>query len=265
MKDKKGKVSSNVANYNLLSLLYIELNINIFYTIYKMVYTMRLLHNDNIVSSSYMFQIAIYYNMWCYAYEYVSMLERKYKLLENIPKEKHLEAKTRIISSCHAIILSFLSVCYLSKMIHFNTWTICLPISGAFGLFDLTMITLNYETFKKGYFATSTHHLCLIFGPLFISLDNSKLCSQGYLFEITVPILDASWYLYNANMANNLLFKFNTILSIFLFFFFRVLNSAYLTYQVTNENIIFFISCWFFALNVYWFKKLICVVKKSIQ
>jgi len=226
-----------------------------------------LINNDDyVIPSIYASQVLIYFIIWCLSYKWYNDLVKKHNLLIKIPLEKHLEAKTRVISSLHAVILSFFSFCYLSGILNFESWTICLPISGGFGLFDLTMITLNYNKFKKGYFATSTHHLCLIFGPLTTTYNSSILISQAYLFETTVPILDVAWYLYNANKRNSFIFKFTSIISVLLFLVFRVFNSAYLTYSVINGNIaITFFSSYFFALNIYWFKKLVNVFLKELK
>lgn len=154
------------------------------------------------------------------------------------------------------MILALFSCGYLSNMVSFETWALCLPISGAYGLFDLTIVTLNYKMFKKGYFATCCHHFILIFGPLTTTLTCSRFISQAYLFEVTVPVLDLSWYLYQTNMKNTLFFKINSCFAIVLFLFFRVLNSTYLTYSVIyfNRTLVFFSTC-FWALNMFWFHK----------
>ena len=223
-------------------------------------------NSNHIISSIYISQVFIYFIIWGLSYKWCNDLVEKHNLLVKIPLEKRLEAKLRVISSIHAVILSFSSLCYLSGAIDFNSWVVCLPISGGFGLFDLTMVTFNYEKFKKSYFATSTLHFCLILGPLTTTFDSSIFISQAYLFETTVPILDTSWYMYNANMTDNILFKLNNILGLFLFLVFRVINSAYLTYSVINGNIIItFFSTYFFGLNIYWFKKLSTVIVTKLK
>lgn len=222
--------------------------------------------NNHILPSEYGCEIALYYILWCLSYEFIGSIVTKNNLFVKIPQEKHIEAKTRIISSCHAIILTLFSCCYLYKLISFDCWTLCLPISGAFGLFDLTIITLYYDNFKKGYLATCGHHLLLIFGPLTMTNQYSNAIAQAYLFEVTVPVLDISWYLYNANMNEGLMFKINSGLAIGLFVVFRVSNSLYLTISVMRgDTMIFFISCCFLALNIYWLKRLINVFIKGIK
>lgn len=225
-----------------------------------------LLDNDAIRMTCYFLQASTYFSAWCYMYQNLEAQQWVNRLICNVPREKRVEAKTRIVSSLHAIILALFSCGYLSNMVSFETWALCLPISGAYGLFDLTIVTLNYKMFKKGYFATCCHHFILIFGPLTTTLASSRFISQAYLFEVTVPVLDLSWYLYHTNMKNTLFFNVNSCLAIVLFLFFRVFNSTYLTYSVIyfDRKIVFFSTC-FWALNLFWFHKLVNVFWKSIK
>lgn len=225
-----------------------------------------LLDSDNIRMSGYFLQLSSYFSAWFYMYQNLESLQWCNRLICNVPQEKKVELKTRVIGSVHAIILALFSCGYLSNMLSFETWVLCLPISGAYGLFDLTIVTLNYKNFKKGYFAICCHHFILIFGPLSTTLVFSRLVSQAYLFEVTVPVLDLSWYLYQTNMKNSLFFKINSCFAIILFLYFRVLNSTYLTYSLFGiNNTLFIASSCFWSLNMFWFQKLVNVFWKSIK
>lgn len=234
---------------------------------YYTMFESDLVVNNQIDSAVYFNRVFVIFLIWCMSFKVVSILLNKYSMLDHIHSNRRLEAKTRIISSLHSVILSINSVCYLSNSIGYATWAYYLPISGAFGVFDLCIVTLNYESFRKGYWATCTHHIVLLLGPLLTTTRSSAYISQAYLFEITVPILDAGWYMYQTQMNDTLFFKSNSILAVAFFFIFRVLNSTYLTYitLIEHQFAIASVSSIFLFLNIFWFRGLIRVFVKGVK
>lgn len=210
----------------------------------------------------YFYYSGLYYVLWCIFYIYVNQLLKKYPVLNYLPPEKRFNGMTRIFSSLHAIILSTWTISYLTNIIEYELWTRCLPISAAFGTFDIYLITRNYKYFKKDYIIICCHHLVLIGAPLLFTEKYSTLCSRAYLSELTVPVLDISWYLYNTGLNNTLFFKFNTALSVLLFFVFRVLNNGYLLWELLYNQLYLLSLLDFFLLyiNINWFKILLTLV-----
>jgi len=197
---------------------------------------------------------------WCLYYFAICDTESiLFKYIRRLPDNKKIiECKSRIVSSTHAVILSFYSILYLNQIIGYNYWTTFLPICSSFGLFDLSLVTMNYSIFKKGYVPILVHHSLLVFGPLLITPENSHVMAQAFLFEITVPILDFNWYLYHTNKRDTLAFKMNSVVSILSFFFFRITNNCYLVTQSFQFNFKFqFIAFAFLFLNIHWFLNLI--------
>lgn len=202
----------------------------------------------------------IYYLcFWCF---YYSTLGEKSNYLSNflihLPESKMIEGKSRVVASIHAFILSFFSVLYLNGIIDYRYWISFLPICSSFGIFDLTLVTINYDIFKKGYIPILIHHGLLIFGPLLVSPENSHLMAQAFLFEVTVPVLDFNWYLYHTNQKDTMMFKINCLLSVISFLFFRVANNCYLLARSFKYNFKFqFVTLLFLCLNIHWFLKIV--------
>jgi len=221
-----------------------------------------LTHGGRVIPSVYLYETLLYYWVWWLIYESVGKVVTKYSLLHRLSIEKHTEAKTRIIGSIHALFITYYTCNYLTNNIEYREWTMCLPISSAYGLVDMTVLTLNYKHFKKGYRVICVHHLIMIFGPLTIIHEYGILCSRLYLFEITVPILDMSWYLYRTKQTASLVYKVNSVLTVILFLIFRIMNGGYLAYAVGTEHQYTFLmfALTFLGLNLYWFKCLVCVV-----
>lgn len=215
--------------------------------------------------SVYFFNTSKYFVMWCGYYMYITYLHNKKRLgINDLQEEKAIEAKTRIISSTHAILCCVYSSLYLINKIDYVVWLNHIPMSSGFGLFDAFIVTKNYNIFKKGYFPVILHHIVLIFGPLVMTKYISYFASQSYLFELTVPILDYNWLLYNKKKQNTTLFKINSGVSLFSFFLFRILNSLHLTYYIENKN--YFVKLFsfiFLLLNINWFYGLINLFIKS--
>ena len=223
-----------------------------------------LINNDYLQQSEYFFEASLYYILWSIFYLYINKILQKYPVINYLPPDKRVEGKTRIYSSLHAIILSTWSISYLRNIIEYKTWCYMLPLSGAFGLFDICIITLNYKNFKNQYFGIATHHLIVIFGPLLLLRENnSRIIAQSYLFEMTVPILDISWYLYYTGLNNTILFKINSLITLFLFLFCRVCNNIYLVYSTIYEKkyALTIVGIYLLYLNVTWFN----IVIKHLQ
>jgi|TARA_B110000285_G_scaffold1742_1_gene1837 hypothetical protein len=210
----------------------------------------------------YLYDTVLYYCVWWLIYESVGKIVTKYSLLHRLSIEKHTDAKTRIVGSIHAFIITYYTCNYLTNNIGYHEWAMCLPISSAYGLLDITVLTVNYKYFKKGYRAICLHHLILIFGPLTITPEYGMLCSRHYLFEITVPILDMSWYLYRTKQTASLVYKVNSVLTVILFFIFRIMNGGYLVYTLgtAHQYMALAGTLTFLGLNIYWFKSLVSVV-----
>ena len=220
----------------------------------------NILTNDNTIDSHvFFYNTGKYFAMWCGGYLYINYLDNKKRLgLNDLQETKLIEAKTRIISSTHAILCCIYSYLYLINNINFITWINHVPMSSGFALFDIIIVTKYYNIFKKGYIPIILHHTLLIFGPLFINSSNSYIISQSYLFEFTVPILDYNWLLYHKKKQHTTLFKVNCGISLFTFFTFRILNNLYLTYNIDNKNyIVKLFSLIFLSLNINWFYGLI--------
>ena len=226
----------------------------------------NIITNDNTINSHlYFLNTGRYFVMWCGSYMYINYLNNKKKLgLNELEETKVIEAKTRIISSAHAILCCIYSSLYLMNKIDYVVWVNHIPMSVGFAMFDVMIVTKHYNIFKKGYFPTILHHALLIFAPLVITPDKSYFTSQAYLFECTVPILDYNWLLYHKKKQNTTLFKINSSLSLFSFFVFRILNSLHIIYYISNNNyIIKLIALMFLSLNVNWFYNLIKQFIKS--
>ena len=226
-----------------------------------------LIKDDRVNPYTFFQEVFVFYIFWWMMYNKVSSAMVDNSLFNRLPIEKRIEAKTRIISSIHAIILTMGTTGYLLDYIDLYSWIQFLPLSSAFGLFDMTIITLNYKSFKKGYLSTGIHHFILIFGPLTITIESVITIAQSGMFETTVPLIDTSWYLYNANLTNTLVFKINSIIAIIVFFIGRVINSLHMTYKIMwcNNNTAIFFSFVFLALNIYWFKGLISVYMRTLK
>ena len=200
-----------------------------------------------------------YFLFWCLYYFAISEEDNiLFQFIQKLPQNKIIEGNSRIVSSSHAVILSFFSTLYLIGIVDYSYWTSYLPICSSFGVFDLSLITYYYSIFKKGYIPTLVHHTLLIFGPMVLTPQNSYLMAQAFLFETTVPILDFNWYLYHINQRNSTLFKTNSLVSILCFLIFRIANNCYLLmHSVKYSLIVQFISLLFLILNTYWFFNLI--------
>ena len=222
-----------------------------------------LIKDERVNPYSFYSEVFVYYLIWGFIYHSVCKLEQKYNLLKQLPQEKHVEARTRILSTIHAVILTSSTTCYYFNYIDYNHWLRFVPLSSAFGVCDMTVLTMNYKDFKKHYPATCVHHLIVIFATMLITEENSRAILHAYMFEITVPFLDLSWYLYNAKITDTIIFKINTVVAVILFFFFRVVNSLYIVYMVHNGDVrITLFILQFLFLNVYWFNTLVGVVLK---
>lgn len=219
-----------------------------------------MLHSSPYKNALYYIDSFYYLCFWCFYY--LSLCDKYgflYEYLDRLPNNnKIIEGKTRIISSTHAFILSFFSFLYLNDIITYEYWTSFLPICGSFGMFDLSLVTINYSIFKKGYVPILVHHSLLIFGPLLVTPENSHVMAQAFLFEVTVPILDFNWYLYHTEQKDTMLFKINGFISILSFFFFRVANNCYLLTKSLSFNFkIQFVTIAFLFLNIHWFFNLV--------
>jgi len=222
-----------------------------------------LIKDERVNPYSFYSEVFVYYLIWGFIYNIVCKLEQKYNLFKRLPTEKHIEARTRIVSSINAIILISTSVCYYFNYIEYVDWFKMVPSSSGYALFDITIVTLNYKVFKKYYFALSLHHFMIIVAPLLITQENSRIILYAYMFETTVPILDASWYLYNAKLTKTLLFNTNIVLALPVFFIFRVVSNSYILYVVHKGNImITLFTLQFLFLNVYWFK---CLIQTALK
>ena len=220
-----------------------------------------LLKDGLVVPYVYFTEVAVFYLLWCFIYIKVSNMMMIKKIMRRLPQEKRLEGNTRIVSSLHAIIMTLFSIKYLFNNIECGTFVSILPVSSAFGVFDLTIVTLNYEKFKKGYSNIVIHHILVIFGPLVLTCNGDSPHGILYLFETTVPLLDMSWYLYNSGQKKTLLFKINSVAGLVAFFIFRIISSFYILcisitveYYSVIHNLIAFI---FLLLNLNWFKLLV--------
>ena len=224
-----------------------------------------LIKDDRMNPNTFFQEVFVFYIFWWMTYNKVNNLLVNKSLLNRIPKEKHVEAKTRIISSIHAIILTVGTTGYLLDYIDSDTWIQFLPLSSAFGIFDMTIITLNYKSFQKSYLSTGIHHFILILGPLTITRESTLTIAEAYIFETTVPLIDTSWYLYNAKLTNTLGFKINSAIALVVFFIVRVVNSLHIAYEIVgrDNNAATFFSFVFLALNIYWFKGLIRVYMRT--
>lgn len=220
-----------------------------------------LIQDGSMVPYVYFTEVAFFYLLWCLIYINTSNMNMIKKIIRRLPLEKRLEGNTRIVSSLHAITMTIVSIVNLLNYIDCETFVSILPVSSAFGVFDLTIVTLNYEKFKKGYSNIVIHHILVIFGPLVLTCNGEPPHGILYLFETTVPLLDMSWYLYNSGQKNTLFFKINSVAGLVAFLIFRIINSFYILYiSITVEYlsvIHVFIAFIFLLLNLNWFKLLV--------
>ncbi len=216
--------------------------------------------------SPYFYNTAQYYIMWCIIY--ICIKKAFYhSLIVHLPPTKRLDGLTRICSSLQASILYSWSAIYLFDVIDYELWTHVITISASFGIFDLCIITLNYNKYKSKYIGILTHHTLLLFAPLMITETTSTLCAKTYLFEITVPFIDISWFLYNTGLNNTIFFKIIFTISVLIFFVFRVLNNCFLVYQTIyyQKLDIMIIGLIFLSLNVSWFYSLLKLFINSLK
>ena len=225
-----------------------------------------LLAKGYINPSPYFYNTAQYYIMWCIIY--ICIKKTLYhSLIVHLPPSKRDNGLTRIYSSLQASILYSWSAIYLLDVIDYELWTYVIPISASFGLFDLCIITLNYNNYKSKYIGYLTHHTLLLFAPLMITETTSTLCAKSYLFEITVPFIDICWLLYNTGLNNTIFFKIFSTISVLIFFVFRVLNNCFLVYQTIyyQQLDIMIIGLIFLFLNVSWFYGLVKLFINSLN
>lgn len=218
-----------------------------------------LIKDDRLCPNSFFQEVFVLYIFWWTIYNQLNNAFVYNSLLNRIPKEKHVEAKTRIISSIHAIIITVGTTGYLLDYIDTDSLIQFIPLTSAFGMFDMTIITFNYKSFQKSYISTGIHHFIVILGPLTITRETIATIAQAGIFETTVPLIDSCWYLYNAKLTNTLGFKINSVIALVVFFIVRVVNSVHMTYEnAWRDNIVVtFLSFILSVLNIYWFKSLI--------
>ncbi len=225
-----------------------------------------LLATGYINPSPYFYKTAQYYIMWCIIY--ICIKKAFYhSLIVHLPPAKRINGLTRICSSLQATILYSWSAIYLFDIIDYELWSHVIPISASFGIFDLCIITLNYQDYKSKYIGYLTHHTLVLFDPLIITETKSKIMAQGYLFEVTVPFIDISWFLYNTGLNNTIFFKIISTIAVLIFFVFRVLNNCYLIYKTIcyQELYIIIIGLIFLCLNVSWFYSLVKLFINSLN
>jgi hypothetical protein len=201
---------------------------------------------------------------------YLNLGHQSFIDLKKIPENKLIEAKSRVISSFQAIIMTSVSILYIFEKITYETWFCSIPISAGFGITDIIIMTSNYEKFKRGYNFLFLHHVMLIFCPLTIRTDISHIVVYLYLFEITVPMLDYTWYLYNIKRQNTLIFKIFSAGSVISYVVFRICNNIYLfTFLEPFTSCRQFIGLnflsLFLTLNCYWFYSLIAMFVKKLS
>ena len=218
-----------------------------------------MLHLSPHKNTIYCTESLYYLSFWCFYYFTLSDADNVLvKYVYRLPEDKLIEGKSRVISSTHAIILSFFSFLYLNEIIGYEYWTSFLPVCASFGMFDMLLVTINYSIFKKGYTPIIIHHSMLVFGPLLVTPEISHVMAQAFLFEVTVPILDFNWYLYHTEQKDTIMFKVNSLASILSFFFFRIANSCYLLTQCLQYNLkIQCVAFSFLFLNIHWFLNLV--------
>uniref|UniRef100_A0AB39JE33 TLC domain-containing protein n=1 Tax=Florenciella sp. virus SA2 TaxID=3240092 RepID=A0AB39JE33_9VIRU len=232
---------------------------------------MNLIQNNQINYFVYFYNVIFHFNLWWLLY--ISLNNQSIISLKDLPANKIIEAKTRIINSIQACMLVILSGLHLSNLISYENWFYGIMISPAFGLFDLIVVTLDYKNFKKGYKSILLHHMILMFGPLCITEQNAFIICRLYFFEFTVPILDYNWYLYYTKKGNTLLFKIVSLCSVFSYFVFRIMNNLFIfTYFFTEDGfsginyyITFIVAILFMGLNLTWFSALVNMFIKKIK
>ena len=171
------------------------------------------------------------------------------------PKDKRYFLVSRIISCQHAFLSSYGSYLYLNNYIDYKEWnTRYVMISKMYLLYDLFIVILN---FNKNDFI---HHIVFYIGIVNNSVAVSTYAARSLYAELSNFNLNFGWFLINIGKDKTILFRINALLLLIVFFIFRVLNYAYITFDIfwnLGFQYINFVIPALWSLNIFWFKLLL--------
>ena len=209
-----------------------------------------------------------------YIYEYINSLHlipicviksTEYLIKYNYPIDSKDIIQTKM-STIHAFFLITANILYIYNGIDSNLWKYVILYSLYYNLLDLIYVVKSNMKIKNQMII---HHLLLIvciipcLNSTIYSYINAPdnynlLVANNFLCEITTIPLNMAWILNSQKKQNSTEFKFWSIMTILLYFPFRVCLSTYLSYNVFNYSTPFkYFQFILTILNYYWFYKLI--------
>ena len=198
-------------------------------------------------------------------------------------QEQLKDCNNRIVSTCHAVILFFLTSNYwLTKSNIFEPPPseltdypcFCIDIMLGYLVYDLLNEVITAPKLDIGIVA---HHIT---GMLSLGSIRALGRPDGahynmiiFIAEASTPFLHISYYMHCAKLEKNVYFTLCCILLVALFFLCRVILGPFLFYKMYTERSVwgdsefdlllfwsnFVIVGFFVVLNFYWFRKLLKV------
>lgn len=173
---------------------------------------------------------------------------------------------SRINSIIHTIIITNICNNFLTGKINQEIFIENLEITKAYIIYDFLILFYYFKEMNSPYLMI-IHHIVFL-----ISLFSNKLnmypyyVAEGLFSEITNIPLYMCWFLLKIKKTKISLFLTNSVITITLFYKFRVITFTKLflislSEQEHNESIILFIIM---SLNIYWFVLLIMKFMESI-
>ena len=138
----------------------------------------------------------------------------------------------------YAPVLFGAALTYLFQKISYKTWGYFLQVGRGFLVYDgILLILLGGEivSSKQLLLITLLHHVIILGATYYRGYDG--LLAQGFLSELTIPLLYYVWYLGKWRLTETFLFRFLSMATLVFFFGLRVVNFSYfLVYLVMKKS-----------------------------
>lgn len=170
---------------------------------------------------------------------------------------------SRYVSIIHSVLLTGLSILYLTGVLPYEQWRVlqCIPIG--YCLYDTFLVYGKTQLYLKVERITPFHHLIFGLSSLWLFEKYPLQSSYGYLAELSSPFLHISYHMLHTPHAKKYpgLFTFSNIALIVTFLIFRVGGFGYLLYwALFLEDVGMLITLAIgimFVMNVNWFWRLL--------
>lgn len=181
------------------------------------------------------------------------------------------EIATRVASSVHAIVSTFLCSSYLYFRLT-NIYLLFYTNSLVYVISDISILYLKRKYIENDRY-TWFHHILMLFGLnyyTFVDFSGYNL-ARCFLTEMSTPFLNHSWKLYKTNQYNLTYYSASTnekiivyIFFVLSFFVFRIVNLTHFLFTLDyGFNYIVLLSL--VSLNYYWFYKIVCKLIKFMD